>query len=47
MVPGRTIDARPGTRKSMIVALARKLLVELWRLVTTGNQPLGVKMRPI
>ena len=43
----RTIDARPGTRKSMIVALARKLLVELWRLVTTGNQPLSVKMRPI
>lgn len=43
----RTIDARPGTRKSMIVALARKLLVELWRLVTTGNQPVGVKMRPI
>ena len=41
----RTIDARPGTRKSMIVALARKLLVELWRLVTIGKQPLGVKMR--
>jgi transposase len=36
----RTIDARPGTRKSMIVALARKVLVELWRLVTTGKQSL-------
>lgn len=43
----RTIDARPGTRKSMIVALARKVLVELWRLVTTGKQPLGVNMRPV
>ena len=42
----RTIDARPGTRKSMIVALARKLLVELWRLVTTGNQPLGCQDAP-
>jgi transposase len=43
----RTLDARPGTRKSMIVALARKVLVELWRLVTTGKQPLGVNMRPV
>jgi transposase len=43
----RTLDARPRTRKSMIVALARKILVELWRLVTTGKQPLGVNMRPV
>jgi transposase len=42
----RTIDARQGTRKSLIVAMARKLLIELWRFVTTGQAPVGVKMRP-
>src|SRR3981189_933165 len=42
----RTVDARQGTRKSLIVALARKLLIELWRFVTTGETLLGVKMRP-
>ena len=32
-----------GARKTtMIVALARKLLIELWRLVTTGKVPEGV-----
>jgi transposase len=41
----RTLDARRGTRKTMIVALARKLLVELWRLVTTGQLPVGVALR--
>ena len=35
----RTADARGGTRKTMIVALARKLLIALWRLVTTGETP--------
>jgi len=30
----------------MIVALARKLLVALWRLVTTGETPEGVALRP-
>jgi transposase len=29
----------------MIVALARKLLIELWRLVTTGKVPDGVVLR--
>ena len=29
-------------RKTMIVALARKLLIALWRLVTTGEVPAGV-----
>lgn len=43
----RTQDARRGTRKTMIVALARKLLVELWRLVTTGQPPVGVTLRPL
>lgn len=33
----RTVDARQGTRKSLIVAMARKLLIELWRFVTTGQ----------
>jgi transposase len=42
----RTVDARQGTRKSLIVAMARKLLIELWRLVTAGQAPAGVEMRP-
>ena len=33
----RTADSRAGTRKTMIVALARKLLIALWRFVTTGE----------
>jgi len=36
-----------GVRKTtMIVALARKLLIALWRLVTTGEVPEGVVLRP-
>jgi transposase len=42
----RTADARGATRKALIVALARKLLVALWRLVTTGEVPRGVVLRP-
>ena len=42
----RTADARGGTRKTMIVALARKLLIALWRLVTTGEAPAGLLLRP-
>jgi transposase len=42
----RTADACGGTRKTMIVALARKLLIALWRLVTTGETPEGVVLRP-
>ena len=41
----RTADARTGTRKTMIVALARKLLVALWRMVTVGEMPEGVILR--
>jgi transposase len=41
----RTETAARGTRKTMIVALARKLLIALWRLVTTGEVPAGVVMR--
>jgi transposase len=32
-------------RKTMIVALARKLLIALWRLVTTGEVPAGIVLR--
>ena len=42
----RTADSRPGTRKTMIVALARKLLIALWRFVTTGETLEGVILRP-
>ena len=41
----RTENAR-GTRKTMIVALARKLLIALWRLVRDGVVPDGVILRP-
>ena len=41
----RTSDTRGGTRKTMIVALARKLLIALWRLVTTGETPAGLLLR--
>lgn len=42
----RTADGRKSTRKTMIVALARKLLIALWRLVTAGEVPQGVVLRP-
>jgi transposase len=41
----RTESAR-GTRKTMIVALARKLLIALWHLVREGVVPDGVVLRP-
>jgi Transposase IS116/IS110/IS902 family len=40
----RTEGAGKG-RKTMIVALARKLLIAFWRLVTTGEVPAGVVLR--
>ena len=42
----RTADSRRGTRKTMIVALARKLVIALWRFVTTGEPLEGVVLRP-
>ena len=42
----RTENAR-SIRKTMIVALARKLLICLWRFVTTGEVPAGVALRPV
>ena len=40
-----TEDARGTMRKIIIVALARKLLIALWRMVTAGEMPDGVAMR--
>lgn len=42
----RTADHRRDTRKVMIVALARKLLVAFWELVTTGTVPEGMRLHP-
>jgi transposase len=42
----RTEGVTRGRRKALIVALARKLLIALWRLVTTGETPDGVVLRP-
>jgi transposase len=46
----RTADGRRDTRKTMIpacagTALARKLLIALWRYVTTGELPQGVVLK--
>jgi transposase len=43
----RTADGRGVTRKTMIVALARKILIALWRYVTTGELPAGVVLKPV
>ena len=42
----RTADGRAVTKKTMIVALARKLLIALWELATTGKVPEGVRLHP-
>src|SRR3712207_1098337 len=41
----RTEGAQGGVRKTLIVALARKLLIDLWRLATTGQVPEGMIMQ--
>jgi transposase len=41
----RTRDGRKDVRKLMIVALARKLLIALWRWVTHGVVPEGIALR--
>jgi transposase len=43
----RTADGGAITRKKMIVALARKILIALWRYVTTGELPAGVVLKPV
>ena len=40
----RTEGPKGARKTTMIVALARKLLIELWRLVTTGKVPEGVAL---
>ncbi len=40
-----TNEAHGAIRKTMIVALARKLLIALWRMVRTGEIPQGVALR--
>jgi transposase len=42
----RTAGPEGARRTTMIVALARKLLIALWRMVTTGEVPTGVVLRP-
>jgi len=41
----RTEGAKGARKTTMIEALARKLLIELWRMVTTGTVPKGVVLR--
>lgn len=42
----RTAGGRGDVRKTMIIALARKLLIALWRYVTQGELPDGVILKP-
>jgi transposase len=42
----RAADGRGSTRKTMIVAMARKLLIALWRLATTGELSDDIVLRP-
>jgi transposase len=42
----RTEGSNGRRKTTMIVALARKLLIAFWRLVTTGEIPAGVLLRP-
>jgi len=42
----RTGGANGARKTKMIVALARKLLIALWRMLTTGAVPHGVVLRP-
>src|SRR5208337_2918423 len=43
----RTAGGGAIIRKKMIVALARKILIALWRYVTTGELPAGVVLKPV
>ena len=43
----RTEGPKGARKTTMIVALARKLLIALWRMVTTGVVPEGVVLRPV
>ncbi len=41
----RTAGAKGGARKTMIVALARKLLIALWSYATEGVVPEGIVLK--
>jgi transposase len=43
----RTENAPPRARKTMIVALARKLLIALWRYITIGEIPDGAVLHRV
>ena len=42
----RTEGVKGARKTTMVVALARKLLVALWRMAATGEVPHGVVLRP-
>ena len=42
----RTVDGRSITRKVMIVAMARKLLLALWDYTSSGQVPPGMRLHP-
>jgi transposase len=43
----RTEGPKGSRKTTMIVALARKLLVAMWRMVTFGEIPTGITLKPI
>src|SRR5271170_3179962 len=43
----RTEGPKGARKTTMIVALARKLLIALWRMATTGVVPEGVVLRQV
>ena len=43
----RTAGAAGKRKTTMIVAVARKLVIALWRMVTTGEIPAGVALRTV
>jgi transposase len=43
----RTEGVKGVSKTKMIVAVARKLLISLWRMVTAGEVPEGVRLRPV
>jgi transposase len=45
VVPEPDRGVKGAHKTKMIVALARKLLIALWRMVTTGEVPHGVELR--
>ena len=43
----RTLNASKRIKRIAIVALARKLMVALWRYLTTGLVPEGAVLKPV